>query len=73
MVRWAGIAVPRVHTQTEEDTAADAMIRAAMSYLDEVENLDAAPVVLVTQLRQILVARLNGAHADPDEATPDSS
>ena len=69
LVRRAGVAVPPLHSQTEEGTAADAMTRAAMRYLDEVENLDAAPAALVTQLRQMLLARLDGAHADPDEPT----
>jgi CPA1 family monovalent cation:H+ antiporter len=58
-VRRSGVAVPREEARTEETAAQAAMSRAALTHLDQVESLDAAPEVVVAQLRQILRSRLN--------------
>jgi CPA1 family monovalent cation:H+ antiporter len=60
LVRRSGVAMPSGQTETEEAGAREAMSRAAFAYLDEVEGLDAAPEVVVAQLRQILRSRFDG-------------
>lgn len=62
LVRWAGIAVPPEHARNEELAALLAMSKAALDHLDQIEDVDAAPEVVVAQLRQVLRARLD--HAD---------
>ncbi len=72
LVHRSGVAVPPEHTQTEETTARLAMSRAALAYLDQVEGLEAAPEVVVAQLRQILQGRLDysdGSDGAVDDTT----
>jgi CPA1 family monovalent cation:H+ antiporter len=69
LVRAAGVALPAGHVANEEATALTAMARAALDRLDEVENVEAAPEAAVTQLRQLLRARVDGTDgtlAEPD-------
>ncbi|MEN3303986.1 MAG: monovalent cation/hydrogen antiporter [Micromonosporaceae bacterium] len=69
LVRRSGIAVPADHTHTEAGIARAAMSRAALRHLDEVASLDAAPEVVVAQLRQIVRSRRGGATGDAAEPT----
>ncbi len=67
LVRRAGIAVPPEHAHTEQAAARLAMSRAALAYLDEVDHLQAAPEVVIAQLRHLLEARLR----DGDDSSDD--
>jgi CPA1 family monovalent cation:H+ antiporter len=67
LVRRSGVALPPDHAQTEEATARLAMARAALTYLDQVENLEAAPEIVVAQLRHIVQSRLNHANGTGDD------
>jgi monovalent cation/hydrogen antiporter len=60
LVRRAGVAVPVEHSRNEAAQARLAMSRAALSYLDQVESVDAAPGVVIAQLRQALLTRVDG-------------
>jgi NhaP-type Na+/H+ or K+/H+ antiporter len=68
LVRRAGVALPSDHARTEEAAALLAMSRAALDHLDQLEHLEAAPEVLVAQLRQILQSRLERADGASDDA-----
>jgi CPA1 family monovalent cation:H+ antiporter len=59
LVRRAGIAVPAEYTENETATAREAMSRAALAYLDELEDQEAAPTAAIAQLRQIQQSRLD--------------
>jgi CPA1 family monovalent cation:H+ antiporter len=67
LVRRAGVAVPPEHARTEESTARQAMFRAALAYLDDMESRQAAPQVTVAQLRQALQAGLSQPDDDARE------
>jgi monovalent cation/hydrogen antiporter len=69
LVRRSGIAVPAEDTRTEESTALLAMSRRALAHLDDVESLEAAPPVVVAQLRQVLQSRNDEADGTADDAT----
>ncbi|GAA5186929.1 Na+/H+ antiporter [Rugosimonospora acidiphila] len=66
LVRRSGIAMPAHHTRGEETTARTAMSRAALTYLDQVEDQEAAPAVAVAQLRQIQQSRLEALEHGTD-------
>jgi CPA1 family monovalent cation:H+ antiporter len=57
LVRRSGVALPPEHARTEEARARYAMVSAALARLDEIENLQAAPEVVVTQARLVMQAR----------------
>ena len=70
LVRWSRIAVSAADTRIEEVNALLALSRRALAHLDEVEELDAAPLVVVAQLRQVVQSRhdhVDGAVDDPTE------
>jgi Na+/H+ antiporter len=67
LVRRSGVALPPDHAQTEEATARLAMARAALAYLDQVEGLEAAPEIVVAQLRHVVQSRLNYANGTGDD------
>jgi monovalent cation/hydrogen antiporter len=69
LVRRVGIAVPPEHAQNEEAAARLAMSRAALAYLDQIDSVEAAPEVVIAQLRQILLARLDQAEETGDITT----
>jgi monovalent cation/hydrogen antiporter len=64
LVRRSGVAVPAGQAQSEEAAARAAMSRAALAYLDEVDNLDAAPDVVIARLRHMLTTDIDGADGD---------
>jgi CPA1 family monovalent cation:H+ antiporter len=69
LVRRSGIAVPAEDTRSEEATALLSMSRQALAHLDEVEALDAAPPVVVAQLRRALQSRRDDADGTGEDAT----
>jgi CPA1 family monovalent cation:H+ antiporter len=68
LVRRSGIAVPAEDTRSEEAGARMAMSRRALAHLDEVEALDAAPPVVITQLRRSLQSRHDEADGTGEDA-----
>jgi NhaP-type Na+/H+ or K+/H+ antiporter len=68
LVRHSGIAVPSSHIRSEEAAALLAMSRAALDHLEELENLEAAPEAVVTQLRDIVQSRLDRSHGESGDA-----
>jgi monovalent cation/hydrogen antiporter len=63
LVRWSGVAMPPDHGPREQRVAQVAMARAALSHLDELEQLDAASPTAITHLRHALEGRI---HHDDD-------
>jgi CPA1 family monovalent cation:H+ antiporter len=59
VVRRSGIALEPEHTAREEARARDRLARAGLLYLDQLADLEAAPVTVVDQLRRGLEARLD--------------
>jgi monovalent cation/hydrogen antiporter len=68
LVRRSGVAVPSSHARSEEAAALLAMSRAALDHLEELENLEAAPEVVVAQLRDILQSRLDRSDGESENA-----
>ena len=68
LVRRSGVALPAEHARTEEAAARLAMCQAALNHLDEVEGVNAAPKVVVAQLRQFLQSRVKDADSAPETA-----
>jgi monovalent cation/hydrogen antiporter len=63
VVGWSGIALEPEHTVREEAQVRDALARAGLAALDELADLDAAPAVVIEQLRRDLQARLQTSSA----------
>jgi CPA1 family monovalent cation:H+ antiporter len=75
VVRRSGIALEPEATAREEATAQVRLAQAGLAQLDQLAELDAAPMVVVDQLRRGLQARIEHANARIDteaEATADS-
>ncbi|MEE6268019.1 Na+/H+ antiporter [Streptomyces diastatochromogenes] len=73
VVRRSGIALEPEHTVREEARARAGLAKAGLECLDGLDAAEAAPAVLVDQLRRGLLARLDQADAgQDDEATPSS-
>jgi CPA1 family monovalent cation:H+ antiporter len=70
LVRRSGVALPAEHARNEMATARTAMSRAALAYLDEVEEQQAAPGVMVAQLRQLQQSRLDALEGRSDDTRP---
>jgi CPA1 family monovalent cation:H+ antiporter len=68
VVRASGIALEPTTTAREEAQALDRLARAGLARLEQVADVDAAPEVVVEQLRRDLHARLDHASAVLDEA-----
>lgn len=68
VVRWSGIALEPEHTAREEARARAALAEAGLGCLEEMEQLEAAPAIVIDQLRRGLLARLDQADADQGEA-----
>ncbi|GIH15553.1 Na+/H+ antiporter [Rugosimonospora africana] len=68
LVRRSGVALPEDHARNETATARTAMSRAALTYLDEVEDQEAAPQVMIAQLRQIQRSRLDSLEGRSDDS-----
>ncbi|MCW2870242.1 Na+/H+ antiporter [Actinacidiphila oryziradicis] len=68
VVRRSGIALEPAHTEREEANARDSLARAGLTQLEQLAELEAAPEVVVDQLRRGLQARLDHARAQLDEA-----
>jgi CPA1 family monovalent cation:H+ antiporter len=66
VVRRSGIALEPEHTAREEARARDALSRAGLLYLDQLDDLEAAPSSVVVQLRRHLEAGLDHGDADGD-------
>ncbi|MCQ4084892.1 Na+/H+ antiporter [Streptomyces sp. RB6PN25] len=66
VVRWSGIALEPEHTAREEAKARDALARAGLAALDELADLEAAPAIVIDQLRRDLQARLYDSEAGRD-------
>ncbi|MEZ0069374.1 Na+/H+ antiporter [Streptacidiphilus sp. MAP12-20] len=67
VVRASGIALEPATTAREEAQAQDSLARAGLARLEQVADVDAAPEVVVEQLRRSLHARLDHAQALLDE------
>ncbi|RAG81267.1 Na+/H+ antiporter [Streptacidiphilus pinicola] len=67
VVRASGIALEPAATAREEAEARDALARAGLARLEQVADVEAAPEVVVDQLRRSLHARLDHARALLDE------
>ncbi|MFE6690530.1 Na+/H+ antiporter [Streptomyces sp. NPDC057743] len=68
VVRWSGIALEPEHTAREEARARAGLAKAGLSCLDDLESAEAAPAPVIDQLRRGLLARLDQADADQDDA-----
>lgn len=69
LVRRSGIAVPAEDTRTEDAAALLAMSCRALAHLDQVEEIEAAPPVVVAQLRQALRSRHDDGDGTGEDAT----
>ncbi|MFK0292491.1 Na+/H+ antiporter [Streptomyces sp. NPDC090442] len=69
VVRWSGIALEPEHTAREEARARAGLAKAGLSCLDDLESAEAAPTPVIDQLRRGLLARLDQADADQEDAT----
>jgi CPA1 family monovalent cation:H+ antiporter len=67
LVNRSGVTLPPGHGAAEHALASTAMARAALARLDELENLEAAPLAALEQARHLLCARV----ADPDGPNQD--
>ncbi|MGW7008506.1 Na+/H+ antiporter [Streptomyces sp. NPDC054933] len=74
VVRWSGIALEPEHAAREEAHAHASLARAGLVRLEELADLEAAPVAVIDQLRRALRARLDhpDAHKHPGSALPES-
>jgi CPA1 family monovalent cation:H+ antiporter len=62
--------VPPEHARNEELVALLAMSKAALDHLDRIETVEAAPEVVVAQLRRTLRARLDDADGGEPTVEP---
>lgn len=70
VVRWSGIALEPEHTAREETRARAALARAGLSHLEELADLEAAPAVVIDQIRRSLRTRLDASGDHPETGTP---
>jgi CPA1 family monovalent cation:H+ antiporter len=68
VVRRSGIALEPASTAREEANARDSLARAGLKHLEQLADLEAAPEVVVDQLRRGLQARIDHARSEVDEA-----
>jgi CPA1 family monovalent cation:H+ antiporter len=68
VVRRSGIALEPASTAREEAKAEDALARAGLKHLEQLADLEAAPEVVLDQLRRGLQARLDHVRSLADEA-----
>jgi Na+/H+ antiporter len=64
LVRRTGVATPHSQVRDEKIVARSAMTEAALSHLEQLESLEAAPTVVIVQLRRALQARLRSVDDD---------
>jgi Na+/H+ antiporter len=67
VVRRSGIALEPEYTARQEAQAQDSLARAALGRLEQLSELEAAPEVVVEQLRRTLQARVDHAGAQLDD------
>ncbi|HWC79017.1 MAG TPA: Na+/H+ antiporter [Pseudonocardiaceae bacterium] len=72
LVRRAGIAVPPADLRQEYAQARIRLVRKGIEHLDELSDLELAPEVVLTQLRDRMTARLGRIEADDLLAGPDT-
>jgi CPA1 family monovalent cation:H+ antiporter len=68
VVRRSGIALEPTSTAREEANARESLARAGLTQLEQLADLEAAPEVVVDQLRRGLQARVDHARSEMDEA-----
>jgi CPA1 family monovalent cation:H+ antiporter len=68
VVRRSGIALEPASTVREEANAQDRIARAGLTHLEQLADLEAAPEVVVDQLRRGLQSRIDHARSEVDEA-----
>jgi hypothetical protein len=70
LVRRSGIAVPSQQARDEDTLARLRMARAALSRLDELQDMEAVPEAVTRRLRRVLTTRIERTgEAGPEEPT----
>ncbi|MFI6448065.1 Na+/H+ antiporter [Kitasatospora sp. NPDC050543] len=73
VVNRSGLALEPEHTAREEAQARDALNRAALTHIDDLESLEAMPEAVIDRVRRGLDARLDRSVDGPDGSTVDAA